>query len=507
MARKLTSLALILILLFSTNLAMANNVMGNKVQSTEENELMFWAEWYDRVATLPPNFRDVEEAEGIKMTFIPRPEDEKEFLTLKIVSGEIPDIIRDFGFVTYDSFYQQGVYAEVPVELIKENAPLLVEWAEKNGGENIWKYYERDGKNYSVPIMWTLAKDNRVLGIREDLFQAAGAKIPTTIEEMGESLQLIRDKLNIYPLTATSLQSGLDWVFGAYGAFLNFHTGDDGAIEYGYIEDGAKTALQVLADWYARDLIDPEFYVNTDDNMQDKWDSGQAAICEHEWYFFMPQPAFYLGKFWESAMAQNPEAIITIIDAPTGDGTNRGFSLGNVVVSSGLQFGSHLSEEKIARYLRFFDKYSFTHEGYAKLMWGDEGVTYTYDEENGVQWLDGYKTKEERDAYGIGITSLPGCFNDYDLQAPFMTAPQYLEMRKEGPTHSSGKIDVLQPVYRPIYNEKIEALNMFIRQAFIDIIIGDRPVDDFESIRDEWLSMGGQEVMDEAIAVYEELVK
>ena len=505
MTKKLFAVLLALMMLVSCATGLAENAMGSKVQSTEENELMFWAEWYDRVANMPPNFQDIADAEGITMTFIPRPEDEKEFVTLKIISGEIPDILRDFDFPTYDSFYQQGVLHEVPVEMIKQYAPNLAAWAETNGGENVWKYYERDGRNYSVPIMWTLAKDNRVLGIREDLFEKAGAPIPTTIEEMGDSLQILHDALNIAPLTATSMQGGLDWVFGAYGAYLNFHVGDDGELEYGYIEDGAKDALTVLADWYSRGLIDPEFYVNTDDTMQDKWDAGEAAILEHEWYFFMPQPAFYLGKFYETCMELNPDAKITIIDAPTGDGTHTGFALGNVVTSSGLQFGAHLSDEKIARYLQFFDKYSFTKEGYYKLMWGDEGVSYTYDEVNGVTWLPGYETKEERDAAGIGITGLPGCFNDYDLQAPIMTAPQYLDMRMDGPTHSSGEMDVMSPVYRPVYNEKIESLNMLIRQGFIDIITGARPVDDFEGLRDEWLASGGQDVMDESIAAYEAL--
>lgn len=504
MTRKLISLVLALAMLLACGSAFAQNAMGNKVKSTEENELMFWAESYDRLANMPKNVQDVADAEGIIMTFIPRPEDEKEFVNLKIISGEIPDYVRDFDFPTYSSFVDQGVLAEVPVEMIQENAPHLYDWAVSNGGENIWGYYARDGKNYSVPILWTLAKDNRVLAIREDLWQKAGVtEIPTTIEEMGAALEQIHEQLGIAPLSACTMQSGLDWVFGAYGAYLNFHVNDEtGELEYGYIEDGAKEALAVLADWYAKGLIDPEFYVNTDDNMQDKWDNGEAAILEHEWYFFVPQQCFYLGKFYETCMANNPDAKITIIDAPTGNGTDRGFTLGNVVVSSGLQFSAELSEEKIARYLQFFDKYSFTFEGLAKMLWGDEGVSYTYDEKTGVTWLPGYETKEERDAAGIGITSLPGCFNDYELQIPFMTAPEYIEQRMDAPTHSSGEVDVMLPVYRPIYNEKIEALDMILRQGFIDIITGARPVDDFEAIRDEWLASGGQEVLDESIAAY-----
>lgn len=499
--KKLVSLVLALAMILSIGVAYAETY--DRVQSVDDNEYMFWTTELDRVADMPPLFEKIQEEEDIKITWIARPEDEKEFLNLKIISGEIPDIIRDFDFPTYDSWVNQGVLAEVPVELIKEHAPNLAAWAENAAGENVWNYYMRDGKNYSVPIMWTLAKDNRVLGIREDLWTAAGVtEFPTTIEEMGTALEQIKSSLNIAPLTATSLQFGLDWVFGAYGAYLNFHVNDEtGELEYGYIEDGAKEALAVLADWYAKGLIDPEFYVNTDQTMQDKWDAGQAAILEHEWYFFVPQACFYLGQFYENCMALNPDAKVSMIQAPTGNGTDHGFALGNVVTSSGLQFGAHLSQEKIARYLELFDKYSFT-ESMLVTQWGIEGETYTYTEEGGVQFLEGYQTQEEKDAYGIGIMNIPGCFNDYDLQAKFMTAPEYRELRFEAPTYSSGEQDVLSPVYRPIYNEKIEALNMIVNQGFIDIITGARPVDDFEAIREEWLANGGQEVMDESIAAY-----
>lgn len=509
MTRKLVALMLALLLL-TGSVALAESTVADRVQ-TQGNELMFWTPFIDRLAELPPIFQDIAKEEDFTFLWVATPTNMKDFLNLKIAGNEIPDILRDFDFPTYSSYVDQGILAELPVATIQENAPGLYDWSVKYGGENIWKYYERDGKNYSVPILWTLAVDNVVVGIREDLFEKAGAAIPTTIEEATASFTKIKDELGIAPVTGiTSTGSGdslstLSWVFGAYGVGLNFYVGDDGEIHYGYIEDGAKEALATLRDWYDKGLIDKEFVVNTSDNAQEKWDSNRAAVVQHEWYFFIPGQAFYLGQFYEGAMALNPDAKITILDALKGPGGKSGYTQSNPVVSSGLQFGVHLEDqpEKVAKYLRIFDKYSFTREGVELLNYGYEGKTYTYDEAEGVKWLPGYETKEERDKYGIGIYgALPGCFNDYDLQARYMTQPKYMEARNAAQAKGGGYVDALVPVYRPVYNEKIDSLNMIIRQGFLDIITGARALDDFETLREEWLSAGGQAVMDEAVASY-----
>ena len=83
-----------------------------------------------------------------------------------------------------------------------------------------------------------------------------------------------------------------------------------------------------------------------------------------------------------------------------------------------------------------------------------------------------------------------------------MIAPKYVELRNEAPTHSGGKMDLLNPIYRPVYNEKKATLDSIVSQAFGDMVLGTRPVDDLDKVYEEWLAAGGQEIMDEAREIY-----
>lgn len=511
MTRKLVSLVLALALILVSGSAMAESVIADRVHTEADNELMLYTPFIDKLASNPQIYKDIAEKEGITIMWVNLPDEYKEFWNLKIISGEYPDYVRDLDFVTYSSWVDQGVLAELPVDFFKENAPDWAAWAEKYAGENVWKYYERDGKNYAGPQQWTLAADNVVLGIREDLFKKAGASIPTTIEECDEAFQKLKD-IGVYAISGTKsgdnskFANGFDWVFGAYGSFQNWHEGEDGEIECGMTNvEANKKALAKLNEWYEKGFIDPEFMVSDRANLGDKWNENKIAMVQNEWYAFIPADAFYEGYFYESCVVANPDAEITIIDPITGDGTHSGYSLGHPVNAAGINFGITMEDnkDKMARYLQFFNKYSFTEEAMDLLNWGYEGVSYTYDEQNGVQWLEGFTTQEEREAYGIGIyEKLPGCLNDYERLARYMIAPKYVELRNEAPTHSGGKMDLLNPIYRPVYNEKKATLDSIVSQAFGDMVLGTRPVDDLDKVYEEWLAAGGQEIMDEAREIY-----
>ena len=97
----------------------------------------------------------------IKVEQIPA---EKDAVTLRISSGDIPEILWDVPFGDYRTYVDQGVVAEIPVDWIKEYAPDYYDWIIENVGEDAFGYTDVDGKNYSMLTPWTLANDGRVLG-------------------------------------------------------------------------------------------------------------------------------------------------------------------------------------------------------------------------------------------------------------------------------------------------------------------------------------------------------
>ena len=82
----------------------------------------------------------------IKVEQIPA---EKDAVTLRISSGDIPEILWDVPFGDYRTYVDQGVVAEIPVDWIKEYAPDYYDWIIENVGEDAFGYTDVDGKNYS----------------------------------------------------------------------------------------------------------------------------------------------------------------------------------------------------------------------------------------------------------------------------------------------------------------------------------------------------------------------
>ena len=111
----------------------------------------------------------------------------KEGVNLQIASGDTPDYMVEFNVTDYWNLVDQGVLAEVPVELLKEHAPRYCEWVERESGmgENVWEQFMKDGKNYAMLNLWTLASSGNVMAYRQDLLEQAGiSKAPETIDEM-----------------------------------------------------------------------------------------------------------------------------------------------------------------------------------------------------------------------------------------------------------------------------------------------------------------------------------
>lgn len=486
-------------------------VSGQNNEDSDRVELEFWTRNIEKFENKPWLIQEIENKYDINMKFVPMPVDTREYVNLQIASGDIPEMLRDFPMQDYYSYIDQGILAEIPREMIEENAPRTVKWFEENVGmdpEVAWKYYERNGKNYSIPILWTLGVDGYGLGIREDMFNAVGmAQLPTTLDELEEGMIKIKEKFNIYPLGGTL--GALNFVFGAYDVYPRAFTENrDGKITYGIEEPAAKDALEVLNRWYELGLIDPEFMINTGTVMEDKFKQGKTAVMQYYWWPFTKEEIF--GSDWHEVLESNsPGAKITVLPFPKGENGYSGTVQDGGIPSSGFQFGKQLEEdpEKMAKYLQVFDELSFTQEMLDMQNLGVEGEHYNYTQENGVEWIAPYDQKEEREKLGIGIQIFPGCFNDYGLQTKYQTHPQFLEERKEIEHIGTGRFDLLSALYRPIWNQKSESLEKMATTAFIDFITGKRPINDYDKFVKEWLNAGGAEVLEEAQQVYDELSK
>lgn len=301
-----------------------------------------------------------------------------------------------------------------------------------------------------------IASDDNVLAWREDVLKDAGIdKIPETIDEMETALLAVKEKTGSAPYSIAGLES-LSAIYGAYNDYLCYYE-KDGKIVYGPVEEEAKEAVTLLHKWYEEGLIDPEFMINKQDNVKEKWNNGQVAVSQHVWWNFLPKEAFFEGAFYEP-LKDDPNVSIVVADPPAGPNGDKGLTQENPLNNAGLCFGKQLEDEpeKVQKYLEIIND-MFDRETLDLINYGIEGETYHYNDETGVEWIPPYDSEEERNAYGIGMYMVVDCFNDYDLQAKYMTQPKYLDLRNDAQSHGIGIYDVLnrctaQPMMRnPIF--------------------------------------------------------
>ena len=101
------------------------------------------------------------------------------------------------------------------------------------------------------------------ISVRKDFLDKVGMDIPTTYDEWETVLTAFKDKLGIEAPLFTS-KYGIDngEFMAGYGVAPYFYQ-VDGTVKYGPLEDGYKDYLTMMADWYKKGLIDPDFDTRT----------------------------------------------------------------------------------------------------------------------------------------------------------------------------------------------------------------------------------------------------
>lgn len=454
--------------------------------------------------------KEMEEVLNVKLNLVPAPtgsaEDIRKAINLQIASGDFPDMIANVKFPDYYTYAQQGLLAEVPVDMIKSEAPTITSWIEKNlYGEASWDYYAIDGVNYIVPSIWTIGPKFNTMVIRQDMLEKAGiTELPDTLEQWEEAMLKVKEMNGSAPMMGPAGFKGIyDCVFGAYGVYPQIFTEKDGKVVYGAVEPEAKDALETLNRWYAEGIIDPEFVIDDEQKKREKWTAEKAAVTTGAFYHAITGEAYWGGQYVDPLMEKNPEAKVVSILPPAGPNGERGVGQDSSIVNAGVVFSREVGEEpeKLAKYLQLCD---YMLKEQKKLSVGTEGETYKLDENGNVEWLPPYDNEDTRKEYGLGYSNVIGGFIDYDINFELLPA-QFADVRAEAINNCVGKYDVLGPVPRPIYMEKKEALDRIVSKNIIDFITGDRDLAEFDAFVEEWNAAGGTEVMAEAQEYFEKL--
>ncbi|MFF2483917.1 extracellular solute-binding protein [Paenibacillus sp. NPDC058071] len=375
-----------------------------------------------------------------------------------------------------------------------------------------------DGKLMAIPNSSPGADAMNALYIRKDWLDAVNLPVPKTLEDIEAAAKaFIDNKLgggNNQTIGLIGQQDivnvgnsifGFDTIFSYFDAYPELWVKkDDGSVEYGSIQPETKVALEKLRDMYADGIIHREFVAETGSSGREKVIAGRAGMFFGP--FWMPQwimidnlkldpkaewvtvaaPLDKEGKFKTHTMSptnsylavskkmKNPEAVIRILNHEYIIDQTRGneFYIDKEVRYNrvNLPFGHMMApfDEKEIAVAKVDEVLAGTRD-YNELL-AHEKIQYdriVYNKENPkkdlLAWAGTLTVATTREMIQDNVVKVSGAFY--------------------------GKT--------PTMNRKWVNLKKLEDETFIQIIMGDKPIDAFDQFVADWKKQGGDEITSE----------
>lgn len=371
----------------------------------------------------------------------------QEMLAARIAAGNEPDVIIA-GNENIAYAVSTGKYGDGLEEYI-DKMENLNKWME----QDMWPRFMIDGKKVQIPCVavnttkkeytedpYNVPFNTWALWTREDLLKACGyefktlaeideeyiakGKIPPeevyaitpaidTPEKLAEYLQKVKDlglKVGDRDLVPMSLIQWSQFHVGTMYNFGHWSKDDQGEVN-GFLGcAGTRDYYKWLNGIYNDGLLDPDFLIQKDDQLQQKVASGLVGVG-----MMVPD----MSSAQESLLAQNPEAVIRYIPWPKAEGYTGSFDIyesgfWRVTVANDFKYKDRLCE--------MWD-WMLSDEGLAILTWGPEGTGVWETDADGVKK---FVDKETEEACLKGTTGKTGAdyYGLYDwtgVYFPFMS--------------------------------------------------------------------------------------
>lgn len=463
-------------------------------------------------------------------------------------SGDIPDFITAGSLSEVVNLVDQGLVMPYTIEMVKENMPEYYEMC-VGIDPNFFTYGSVDGELYGFPRMAATAAAAIGGAIRADWLINLGLEVPTTVEELTNVFEKFTygdpDGNGINDTYAMTAGGNHDQVlqrlffpsiFGIYGVNPYYWTEENGELVFGFVSEGSKKALTLLADWYAKGYIDPEFvttdYRTSGIDITYKFASGKVGYMDnvsyddYEWdndghvsaKWVANQPAwqeffnsttdtkvlfkYNVTKGFSDELGAVGPYYINMNPVVNEDGV-QGKYLNEGTVSTYFCFGANCSEEKIAKIMQILNQEATDEETYM-LHFGPEGNQWIYDADGTTRIynpdyvnMPDYHPQGQKN--GIGWCLFPMLFSNPDLltavggdryeQRYDRTLPEFIDYPQFGNKLTSSL---------PSDAEYPELTKNFVTTTLVKLVRGDISMDEWDNIVAQWYADGGEQLTKEA---------
>ncbi len=460
--------------------------------------------------------------------------DYNEKMNLAIAANDIPDILvvneQQFRKLAQSDMLEDltDYYDTYACDIIKQN----IDSTEGKALENA----TYDGKLLGLPNVAVEADGYVLMWIRQDWLDELGLEAPTNIEELetvakafvdnkmgGENtIGIVGPTINgaVYnTFLSTNNLNNLDGIFQAYQAYPGYWVQDEeGNAVYGSTTEQTKEALAELNKMYEDGILDQELGVRKD--ADEAWKSGKVGILFSPWWH---------GYNVKDGIANDPNMEWKAYAAPlAADGQWYAKMIGvggsYCVVRKGYEHPE--AAFLLNNYLRV-NEGTFQSETDLDLSYYPGRVVIAPRDENtySVQALKAEMKGEEVPEFDplnykllqADLAALPDC-----LEAPYddMSIEKwntdntnfgrlYSLLMGSSAVEEASEEGIVNKVYSITYTQtetmerKWTNLKKKEDETFLKIIIGEEPIEAFDTFVEEWNAEGGAEITEEVQALTE----
>lgn len=451
--------------------------------------------------------REIKEKTGVNLEIITAPgSDYSTKMTALYASNDMPDIFMAFS-MTKREMVEDGALLCL-TDLIEEYAPNIKAFYEEN--PSLYRTMV-DGEIYS--LAQKRSDQNLEAGcvpfIRMDILEDSGLPIPTTWEELGETLIQLCEMYDMEGWagrgTGRIIGDGdFNWL-ESFGVPFTYDKDEDGNWYLGMLEPEYKEAIEFLKNLVENGALDEEWLTTDTAGWQEKLGGGNYLF----WY---DNPTFASG-------------INTALSAVVPEGRFEPLPLladSNGEVHSYKQPDHYTDQfyisadvEDPVTLIKFLD-WCYSDEGAITFGYGKEGETYFIDEDGNPQWLPEILEKyaNAEDAYyqassDMGVNNGYFCPNWLNLTIEVFRAssnPDELTAQYIYDFYETQLNDgtIVEKETLPPMTEEQDARVQEIKQAIWDLaktefskfVMGQRPMEEYDAFIEELIDLGAHEWME-----------
>lgn len=463
---------------------------------------------------------------GIDIEYLwiaPNQEQQTQKFNAAVAAGTIPDI------VCVDKLALKNL---VEAELVVDLQPYFEEYASDllkemigAAGEQCVQACTFDGVQYGIPYVDCDIETAQMLWLRQDWMEELGLEAPETVEDLKGIMQAFMEKAGedaVGMALCNDLYGNLMNIKGfanAYGAYPRYWVKDeDGSIVYGSTTEEMKNTLAALAELYQEGYLDQEFHVNDGTKAAEALVNGKCGVV-YGWHASALWPL-------QDTINQNAEADwkpYMLVTSEEGTAVKPGVNMMTgswYAVSAECEHPEALIELLNLYCEKIFDPELNEYSYYGNPGGGLEGVwrlcpvslnSPNKNQQTALAIEEPLKTGDPGDLYGEQLSMY-----EYSKAAVDGDTTLWGWNRVFGDGGSQKLLidyqnnENVELVHDEFYGVATETMTMrkttldtMLDEAFIKIITGQTPIEEFDTTIESWYAAGGQDMTDEVNEWYQ----